>query len=51
MKDIKNFTRPTSITHINTNRPVAKGFLKTAPQTLVNHFALIGLLFKLPEIW
>jgi len=25
---------------MNTNRPVAKGFLQTAPQTHVNHFAL-----------
>ena len=34
--------RSTSITHINTNKPVAKGFLKTAPHAPVDHFALIG---------
>ena len=38
----ENSVRPTSITYINTNRPVAKGSLKTAPQTPVDHFALIG---------
>ena len=37
--------------HINTNRPVAKGFLKAAPQTPVDHFALIGLLFKPHGKW
>jgi len=51
LKLFKNSVRPTSVTHINTNRPVAKGFLKTASQIPVDHFALIGLLFKLHEIW
>ena len=48
---LKNSVGQHQLRIINTNRPVAKGFLKSAPQIPVNHFALVGLLFKLHAIW